>query len=87
MLARLVGPLEFAPAERRPTYVALASGVSSLALASAPLAAGQVVATLGYGWLFVLCILFSLLSAAVLGLNPRPARSRPAAAPVELPLD
>jgi MFS family permease len=74
MLARLAGPMDFAPAERRPTYVALASGVSSLALAAAPLAAGQVVSVLGYGWLFSLCMLFSVLSMAALGVK-HPARS------------
>lgn len=66
MLARMTGPVEYAPRERRPTYVALSGAMVSCCTAAAPLIGGQVVAMLGYGWLFGLSAVASLLALPVL---------------------
>ena len=72
MLARLTGPMEFAPPDRRPTYVALSSALVSLVAAAAPLIGGQIIVQLGYGWLFVASAGFSLAGAIVLRPHARP---------------
>jgi len=66
MLARMTGPVEYAPRERRPTYVALSGALVSCCTAAAPLMGGQVVAWLGYGWLFGLSAAASLMALPVL---------------------
>lgn len=66
MLARMTGPMEYAPRERRPTYVALSGALVSCCTAAAPLIGGQVVALMGYGWLFGLSALASLAALPVL---------------------
>jgi MFS family permease len=66
MMARMTGPVEYAPRERRPTYVALSGALVSGCTALAPLIGGQVVAILGYGWLFGLSALASLAALPVL---------------------
>ena len=66
MLARMTGPVEYAPRERRPTYVALSGALVSCCTAAAPLMGGQVVALLGYGWLFGLSAVASLAALPVL---------------------
>ena len=76
MLARMTGPVEYAPRERRPTYVALSGALVSCCTAVAPLVGGQVVAGLGYGWLFGLSAAVSLAALPVL-LGPG-AKARPA---------
>ena len=52
MLARLTGPMDFAPPERRPSYVALSAALVGPCGAIAPLVGGQIVEVLGYPWLF-----------------------------------
>jgi len=66
MLARMTGPVEYAPRERLPTYVALSGALVSCCTAAAPLIGGQVVALLGYGWLFGLSAVASLAALPVL---------------------
>ncbi|HYU19943.1 MAG TPA: MFS transporter [Chloroflexota bacterium] len=72
MLSKITGPIEFAPPDRRPSYVALGMGLLGLVAAIAPLIGGQVVAALGYQWLFYSSLAFSLASALVLGKGARP---------------
>ncbi len=72
MLSKITGPIEFAPPDRRPSYVALGMGLLGLVAAIAPLIGGQVVAALGYQWLFYSSLAFSLASALVLGNGARP---------------
>jgi MFS family permease len=67
MMARMTGPVDYAPRERRPTYVGLSGAIISLATAAAPLIGSQIVGTLGYGWLFGLSALASLAALPVLG--------------------
>jgi MFS family permease len=77
MLARMTGPVDYAPRERRPTYVALSGALVSCCTAAAPLIGGQVVASLGYGWLFGLSAMASVLALPIL-LGPgaaAPARA------------
>jgi hypothetical protein len=74
LLTRVTGPIEYAPVERRPSYVALAFGVVGPFAALAPLLGGQVVVLLGYGWLFGLSAAVALASVLVLGDG---ARTRP----------
>ena len=62
MLARLAGPMSFAPTDRRPTYIALTSALTSLVGAFAPLLAGQLVALAGFEWMFGLGLVLCLLS-------------------------
>jgi MFS family permease len=62
----MTGPMEFAPAHRRPTYVALAGAGYGLVAAAAPLLGGQVIAQLGYEWLFAGSAAVSLAGALVL---------------------
>jgi MFS family permease len=66
MMARMTGPVEYAPRDRRPTYVALSGALVSGCTALAPLVGGQVVESLGYGWLFGLSAVVSLLALPVL---------------------
>ena len=75
LLARLSGPIEQAPPERRPTYVALSSALVGLAAAVAPLIGGQVVASLSYTWLFVLSAVVSLSAIGLLGAGAKPRRA------------
>jgi MFS family permease len=75
MLARLTGPMEYAPAERRPSYIALAFGIVGPCAALAPLLGGQIVALLGYGWLFGVSAAIALLALPFLGAGAQaPAR-------------
>ncbi len=67
MLARMTGPVDYAPRERLPTYVALSGALVSCCTAIAPLLGGQIVAWLGYPWLFVLSAVVALLALPVLG--------------------
>jgi MFS family permease len=67
MMARMTGPVDYAPRERRPTYVGLSGALVSGCMAAAPLIGSQVVESLGYGWLFGLSALASLLALPVLG--------------------
>ena len=71
MLARVAGPIEFAPPDRRPTYVALSSALVSAVAAAAPLIGGQIVAQLGYAWLFAASGAFSLAGAIALSSEKR----------------
>jgi MFS family permease len=74
MMARFAAPMDFAPPDRRPTYMALMNASQGLALAVGPLVAGQLVAELGYQWLFSTCLGLSVLGAlAMLVRAPRPA--------------
>jgi MFS family permease len=68
-LAIETGPMEFAPADRRPSYVAVCFGLVSLASAVGPLVGSVLVAQLGYASLFVAGAACSL--AAVFMLRPR----------------
>ncbi|MCC6173806.1 MAG: MFS transporter [Chloroflexi bacterium] len=74
MLARLVGPVDFAPLDRRPTYIAVVMGAIGLVSAVAPLVGGQVVEYLGYPWLFGLGLILSMAALVVFGPAPRPRR-------------
>ena len=74
MLAWLAGPMELAPPARRPSYIALAGAVVGLASAAAPLVGGQIVATLGYEWMFGAGLVLSLAAVAILGRQPRPGK-------------
>src|SRR5688572_20936030 len=67
MLARMTGPVDYAPRGRRPTYVALSGALVSCCTAAAPLIGGQIVGSLGYRWLFGLSAVVSLLALPVLG--------------------
>jgi MFS family permease len=67
MLARMTGPVDYAPRDRRPTYVGLSGALVSACTAAAPLIGGQIVGSLGYGWLFGLSALASVLALPVLG--------------------
>ena len=76
MLARMTGPIDYAPRERLPTYVALSGALVSCCTAAAPMLGGQIVAMLGYPWLFGLSALAALLAIPILGPGaaalPRP---------------
>jgi len=75
MMARLTGPMEYAPAERRPSYIALAFGTVGPCAALAPLLGGQIVAWFGYTWLFGFSAAVALLALPFLGAGARaPAR-------------
>lgn len=75
MMARLTGPMEYAPAERRPSYIALAFGTVGPCAALAPLLGGQLVAWFGYAWLFGLSAAVALVALPFLGDGARaPAR-------------
>jgi MFS family permease len=69
MMARFAAPMDFAPPDRRPTYMALMNATQGLAMAVGPLVAGQIVAGLGYQWLFGACVVVSILGA--LAMLPR----------------
>lgn len=72
MLARMTGPIDYAPRERRPTYVGLSGAMISGCTAIAPLIGGQIVASLGYGWLFGIGALASVLALPLLGPGAAP---------------
>lgn len=76
MLAKLTGPMDFAPPDRRPTYIALCGALVSLAAAVGPLIGGPIVAWAGYEALFGVGAACSL--AAVFALGPVNGRPRPA---------
>jgi hypothetical protein len=76
LLTRVTGPIEYAPIERRPSYVALAFGVVGPFAALAPLLGGQIVVLFGYGWLFGLSAAVALVSVLVLGAGARPSARR-----------
>lgn len=79
MMARMTGPVDYAPRDRRPTYVALSGALVSGCTAAAPLVGGQIVGTLGYGWLFALSAVVSLLALPILGPGATaPARAHEA---------
>jgi hypothetical protein len=78
MIARLTGPMEYAPAERRPSYIALAFGIVGPCAALAPLLGGQIVAALGYVWLFGISAAVAFVALPFLGAGAR-APSRRAA--------
>jgi MFS family permease len=65
-LAIETGPMEFAPVDRRPSYVAVCFGLVSLGGAVAPLIGGLLVAQLGYGALFVAGAVCSAVAVIVL---------------------
>lgn len=67
LLARLAGPIQFAPPERRPTYIALGSSLVALVSAVAPLAGGQIVARFGYESMFATSLVLSLIALVALG--------------------
>lgn len=77
MLARMTGSTEYGPPERRPSYVALAFGIVGPSAAIAPLLGGQIVAVLGYPWLFGISAAVALLALPFLGDRARPP-ARPA---------
>ncbi len=66
MLARFTGPMDFAPADRRPTYVALAGAGFGLVASVAPLVGGQIIAQVGYEWLFAASAALALAGTLVL---------------------
>jgi MFS family permease len=72
MLARMAGPIDYAPRERLPTYVALSGALVSCCTAAAPLIGGQIVAHLGYPWLFGLSAAVALLGLPLLGPGAAP---------------
>jgi MFS family permease len=75
MMARLTGPIEYAPTDRRPSYVALAFGLVGPSAAVAPLLGGQIVDWLGYEWLFGMSAAIALVAVPFLGEGARvPAR-------------
>jgi MFS family permease len=66
LLARLTGPLEYAPPGRGPTYTALTMALTSLVAAGAPLLGSLLVAWLGYQALFVVALTCGLAANLVL---------------------
>jgi MFS family permease len=78
MMARLTGPMEYAPAERRPSYIALAFGTVGPCAALAPLLGGQIVAWFGYSWLFAFSGAVALLALPFLGAGARAPSRRTA---------
>jgi MFS family permease len=72
MLARMTGPIDYAPRERRPTYVGLSGALISACTAIAPLIGGAIAASLGYGWLFAIGALASVLALPMLGPGAAP---------------
>lgn len=74
MMARMTGSTEYGAPERRPSYVALAFGIVGPCAAVAPLLGGQIVALLGYPWLFATSAVVALLALPFLGSGARPAR-------------
>jgi MFS family permease len=90
MLARMAGPIDYAPRERLPTYVALSGALVSCCTAAAPLLGGQIVAALGYSWLFGLSAAVALVAVPLLGPGaaplPRPPVPVTAAAHTDSPI-
>ena len=74
LLTRVNGPIEYAPVDRRPSYVALAFGLVGPFAALAPLVGGQIVALLGYGWLFGTSMALALVAALAFGEGARAPR-------------
>jgi MFS family permease len=72
MLALMTGATEYGPPQRRPSYVALAYGIVGPCAALAPLLGGQIVAILGYSWLFGISAAIALLALPFLGEGARP---------------
>jgi MFS family permease len=77
MMARLTGPIEYAPTDRRPSYVALAFGLVGPSAALAPLVGGQIVDWLGYQWLFGLSAAIAIVAVPFLGEGARASGRRP----------
>jgi MFS family permease len=69
-LAIETGPIEFAPVDRRPSYVALCFGLVSLAGAVAPLLGGVLVSQLSYDALFIVSTVCSIGAAIALRSSP-----------------
>jgi MFS family permease len=63
MMARFAGSVDFAPPDRRPSYIALSNALVSISAGLAPLIGGQTVARFGYGWLFGVSLACSLVAA------------------------
>jgi len=76
MLARMTGPMDYAPPERRPSYVALSAALVGPCAALAPLIGGQIVDQFGYAWLFGLSSALALISVPILGNGARPLTRR-----------
>jgi MFS family permease len=74
MLARLTGPIDFAPPERRPSYIALSAALVGPCGAVAPILGGQIVETLGYPALFGASAALAVLAVPLLGGKPGAAR-------------
>jgi MFS family permease len=72
MLARLTGPMDYAPTERRPSYVALSAALVGPCAAIAPMVGGQIVDLLGYPWLFGISSAVALTAVPLLGAGARP---------------
>jgi MFS family permease len=72
MLARLTGPIDFAPVARRPSYVALSAALCGPCGALAPIVGGQIVELLGYSWMFGISAAVALLAVPLLGPERRP---------------
>jgi MFS family permease len=71
MLARLTGPMDYAPPERRPSYVALSAAMVGPCAALAPLLGGPIVDLLGYPWLFGVSAATTLVALPLLGPGAR----------------
>jgi MFS family permease len=82
MLARMTGPIDYAPREQLPTYVALSGALVSCCTAAAPLLGGQIVALFGYPWLFGLSAVAALLAIPILGPGAAPLPRPPVPVPV-----
>jgi MFS family permease len=77
MMTRIAGPLEFAPADRRPSHVALANGLGGLFSAIAPLLGGQIVVWLGYQSMFGASVVIALIGAImVMRMRFQPAHAK-----------
>lgn len=74
-LAIETGPMEFAPLDRRPSYVAVCFGIVSLASAVAPLIGSVLVAQFGYGALFAVGAACSIAAVIPLGRLGKPVPS------------
>jgi len=72
----MTGSTEYGPPERRPSYVALAFGIVGPCAALAPLLGGQIVALLGYPWLFGISAGIALLALPFLGTGSLPRTRR-----------
>ncbi|MFO7696816.1 MAG: MFS transporter [Anaerolineae bacterium] len=68
--------LEFAPLDEQPTYVGLSNTLVAPFRALAPILGGALAAGLGYGGLFAVAALFSLLGALSMALGVHEPRKR-----------